>query len=61
MLTPKHCTEVGNLYGRIRGRIEEAEGESDLIGRTAVSTNPDLRELLETKSSTRNIDGPVKG
>ena len=47
MLTPKHWTEVRNLYGRIRGRIEEAEGESDPIGRPAVSTYPDPKKLRD--------------
>jgi hypothetical protein len=32
-------------YGWIRGRIEEAERESNLIGRPAVSTNPGPRKL----------------
>jgi hypothetical protein len=39
----------------IRERIEEAEGEGDLIGRSAVSTNPDPRELPEIEPPTRSI------
>jgi hypothetical protein len=40
MLTPNHWTEVGNPYGWIRRRIEEAEGEGDPIGRPAGSGGP---------------------
>jgi hypothetical protein len=29
----------------MRGRMEEAEGEGDHIGRPAVSTNPDPKEI----------------
>jgi hypothetical protein len=36
----------------IRGRMEEAEQESNLIRRLRVSTNPDLWELPETLPST---------
>jgi hypothetical protein len=39
----------------MRRRTEEAEVESDPIGRPAVSTYPDPRELPETESSTRGI------
>jgi hypothetical protein len=46
-------TEVGDLYGGIRERLEEAEGEGYPIGRPAVSTNPDPKELLETELPTR--------
>jgi hypothetical protein len=34
---PNHCTEIGDSYGWIRGRIEETEGENNPIGRLAVS------------------------
>jgi hypothetical protein len=49
ILTPSHWIEVGDSYGGIRGRIKEAKGEGDPIGRPAVSTNIDSRELLETE------------
>jgi hypothetical protein len=40
ILTPNHWTEVGNPCGSIRERLEEAEEESNCIGRpAAVSTN----------------------
>ena len=35
------------------GKIEEAEGESNYIGRPTVSTNPDPRELPETEPPTK--------
>jgi hypothetical protein len=41
ILMANHWTEVGDPYERIRGRIEEAEGDSKPIGRTTVSTNLD--------------------
>jgi len=58
-LHPNHWTEVGDPYGWIRGRVEETERESDLIGRPAVSTNPDPRELWDTEPPTRSIEGLV--
>ena len=54
-----YWTEVGDTYGWIRGRIEKAERVSNPIGRSAVSTKPDARELPETKSATRSILGLV--
>jgi hypothetical protein len=50
--TAKHCTEVRDPYGRVRGRIEGAEGNGNRIGRTTVSTNLDCWELPETKPPT---------
>jgi len=40
---------------RNRGKIEEAERESDPIERSTVSTNPDLREHQETETPIRSI------
>jgi hypothetical protein len=57
--TPNHWTEVRDPYVWIRGRIEEAERESDLIGRPAVSTDADPRELPETDLLTKSIHGLV--
>jgi hypothetical protein len=37
--------EVGDFYGRVRGRIEGTEGDDSPIGRPTVSTNLDPREL----------------
>lgn len=39
----------------MRGRIEEAAGESNPIGRPAIPANPDSRELPEMEPQTRNI------
>ena len=59
--TPNHSTEVGDPYGGIRGRVEEAEGEGDSIGRPAVSTDPDPWELPETELPTKTILGWTEG
>jgi hypothetical protein len=53
ILTGSHWTEVGDQYGRVRGRTEGAEGDGNPIGRTTVSTNPDSLELSETKPKTK--------
>ena len=53
ILTTKHWTEVGNPNGRVRGRIEGAEGDGNPIGRPTVSTNLDLWELSETEPPTK--------
>jgi hypothetical protein len=52
-------TEVGDPCGKIRGRIEGAEGEGDPIRRPAVSTNPDLWHIPEFELPTRSIQGLV--
>jgi hypothetical protein len=49
ILTGNHWTEAGDPYGRVRRRMEGAEGDGNPIERTTVSTNPDLQELPETK------------
>jgi hypothetical protein len=36
-----HWSEVRDPYGRVRGRIEGAEGDGNLIGRPTVLTNLD--------------------
>jgi hypothetical protein len=41
ILTANHWTEVSVLYGRVRRRIEGAEGDGNPIGRPTVSTNLD--------------------
>jgi hypothetical protein len=41
ILTKNDWTEIGVPYGRGRGRIEGAEGDSNPIGRAIVSTNLD--------------------
>ena len=44
---------VRDPYERVRGRIEEAEGVGNPIGRTIVPTNQDLSELPEPKPPTK--------
>jgi hypothetical protein len=51
--TPNHWNEVGDPYGVTGGKIKEAEGEGDPIGRPAFSTNPDPWKLSETELPTR--------
>ena len=53
ILTANHRTEMGDPYGRVRGRIEETEGDGNPIGRPTVSTNLDCWELPETEPPTR--------
>ena len=51
--TANHWTEIGDSSGRVRGRIEEGEGDFNPIGRPAMLTNPDPSELPETKLPTK--------
>ena len=51
--TAKHWPEVGDPYGRVRGRIEGAEGDFNPIGRPRVSTNLVPWELPVTKLSIK--------
>ena len=53
ILTANHWTEVRDPYGRVRGRIEGAEGDGNPIGRPTVSTNLDPWELPETEPPTK--------
>jgi hypothetical protein len=53
ILTVKHYTEVGDTYGRVRGRIEGTKGDGNLIGRPIALTNLDPWELPETDPLTR--------
>jgi hypothetical protein len=41
ILKSKHWTKVGDPCGRVRGRIEETEGDDNATGRPTVSTNLD--------------------
>jgi hypothetical protein len=45
--------EVGNSYGRIRGRSEGTEADGNPVGRTTVLTNLDLWELSEANPPTK--------
>ena len=54
ILTAKHWIEVGDLYGRVRGRIEGIEGDGNLTGEpTVLSTNLKLWELPEIGPPTK--------
>jgi hypothetical protein len=48
-------------YGWIGGRIEEAQRERNPIGRSAVSTNSDPRELPVTETPTKSMHRSVQG
>jgi hypothetical protein len=45
--------EVGDPFGRVRGRSEGAEGDCNPIGRTTVPTNLDPSELPGTQPKTQ--------
>jgi hypothetical protein len=47
-----HWNEHGDLNGRVRGRIERAEGVCNPIGRTTVINKPELPELPGNKPPT---------
>jgi hypothetical protein len=51
--TDKYWTMVGNRYGRVRGRIEGAEGFGNPRGTPTVSTNLNPWELPESKLPTK--------
>jgi hypothetical protein len=55
ILACNHWNEVRDFYGLIRGRIEEAEGEGDPIGRPTVLTNQDPRGLSETEAPGTHV------
>jgi hypothetical protein len=51
ILTAIYWTEVR----RLRGRTAGTEGDCNPIGRTTISSNPDISEHPETKPPTKNI------
>ena len=53
ILTANHWTEVGDLYGRVRGRTEETEVDRNPIGRPTVSTNLYTWELPGSKPGNK--------
>ena len=55
VLRDKHWTEVRDSYGRVRGRIEAAEGDGKPIGRSTVPTNLDPCELPETEPLSKEF------
>jgi hypothetical protein len=54
ILTANHWTEVGDPYGRVKGRIKETGGNGNPIGRQTVSTILDPWELSDTKPPTKD-------
>jgi hypothetical protein len=42
ILIANYWIEVSVLYGRVKAKIEEAEGDGHPVGRPVVSSNPDL-------------------
>jgi hypothetical protein len=60
ILTPKHWTESGEPYGRVRGMIEGAERDGIPIGRPTVSTTLDPWDHQEINPSTKEhkLAGP---
>jgi hypothetical protein len=54
--TAKHWSEVRDLCGRVRGKIEESEGNDHPRGRPTVSTNLDP---LETEPPTKEYTQAV--
>jgi hypothetical protein len=61
ILIANHCTEVGDSYGRVKGRIEGAKRDCNPRGRTTMLTNLDPSELLETKTPTKVYTWLVHG
>ena len=57
MAQPESETEVGEQYGRVRGRAEVAEGDCKLIRKTTVSTKLDTSVLPKTKPKTKEHIG----
>jgi hypothetical protein len=56
ILTAKHWTEVGDPYGRAKGRIKGTKDDGNPTGRPTVSTNLDPWEFPETEH--RLVQGP---
>jgi hypothetical protein len=57
MLVANHQTENSDPIGRVRGRIEGAEGVYNPIGRTKISTNQMPPQLPGTKLPTKSYTG----
>jgi hypothetical protein len=53
ILTAKHWTEIGDPYGRDRGRIKGVDRDGNPIETVTVSTNLDPWEHPEIKPSTK--------
>lgn len=51
----KHWTEVGDTYGRVRGRIEGTEEHGNHAGREIVSNNLEPWELPEGEPQRKSI------
>ena len=53
ILRVNHWTEVWESYGRVRGKIEGAEGVGNSIEISKVLTNPDPWKLPEIKDTNQ--------
>jgi hypothetical protein len=53
IVTANQWTEVGDPWGWMRGKLEKAEEEGDLIRRPIVSKNLDPWDLSDTEPPTR--------
>jgi hypothetical protein len=60
ILTANHWTENGDPYGRVRGRIEGAEGDGNPIGRPRVSTNLDPWSSQRQSHQPKNIQAGLR-
>jgi hypothetical protein len=56
MLTVNHWTEHGDPKGRVRGRVEGAEGNCNPIGRT-IPTNKTCQSFQGQKHQPKNTHG----
>jgi hypothetical protein len=54
ILTPNHWTEFEDHYGRVRGRMEGTEGDTNSTERPTVSTNVDHWYIPETQSPIKD-------
>jgi hypothetical protein len=61
ILIAKYWTEVRNPYGRVREKIEGAEGDRNPIGRTIASTNWTPQSTQRLSCQPRSIYGLVCG
>jgi hypothetical protein len=52
IFAPNQWTEAADPCGWIRGKLEEAEGEGDLVGGPAVSINLGPLDLSDTGTPT---------
>jgi hypothetical protein len=56
--TDKHWKEVRDPYGRVRGRIEDPEGNRNPTGRPTMSTNLGVPRDLSYQSIYKLVQDP---